>query len=209
MVTRGFVTNGFRLIRREPPTEVSWGSCTSQGPAQTGSFESLPIRKSRLPYLEIPVAGDLGQTNLSLELVDLATGKRIPVKPRKRRVKSGSTAMSRRRPASSRSWRATRAKPRGSLSKHRARWAASPSGPFAPRRPGVTCCSPGWAFSCLTLRRAFYAAVPTRALTCRLRLIVNPRNPLAGRWIQALTTELPEPYLCREKPQMNTDGHRI
>ena len=82
MATYGFVTNGFRLTRREPPTEVSWGSYTSEGPAQTGSFESLPIRKSHLPYLEIPVAGDLGQTNLSLELVDLATGKRIPVKPR-------------------------------------------------------------------------------------------------------------------------------
>ena len=44
--TRGFVTNGFRLARPEPPTEVSWGSCSTQGPAGTGTFESLPIRKS-------------------------------------------------------------------------------------------------------------------------------------------------------------------
>ena len=80
--TRGFVTNGFRLGRREPPTEVSWGSCTLLGPAQTGSFESLPVQKSRLPWLEIPVAGYLGQTNLSLELIDLATGKRTPIEPR-------------------------------------------------------------------------------------------------------------------------------
>jgi hypothetical protein len=81
--TRGFVTNGFRLTRREPPTEVSWGSCIPQRPAQTASFESLPIQRSRLPYLEISVAGDLGRTNISLELIDLATGKRMPVSPAK------------------------------------------------------------------------------------------------------------------------------
>ncbi len=79
--TRGFVPNGFRLARREPPTEVSWGSWSPQGPAATGTFESLPIRKSRLPYLEISVAGDLGEKNLSLDLVDTATGRRIPVRP--------------------------------------------------------------------------------------------------------------------------------
>ena len=81
--TRGFVTNGFRLARREPPTEVSWGSCTPQRTAQTATFESLPVQKSRFPYLEISVAGDLGQPNLSLELIELATGKRIPVRPGK------------------------------------------------------------------------------------------------------------------------------
>jgi len=79
--TRGFVPNGFRLARPEPPTEVSWGSWSAEGPAAMGTFESLPIRKSRLPYLEISVTGDLGEKNLSLELVDLATGARTPVKP--------------------------------------------------------------------------------------------------------------------------------
>jgi hypothetical protein len=79
--TQGFVTNGCQLARSEPRTEVSWGSCSAQGPAGTGTFESLPIRKSRFPYLEIPVAGDLGARNLSLELVDLATGRRSPVTP--------------------------------------------------------------------------------------------------------------------------------
>jgi hypothetical protein len=44
-------------------------------------FESLPVRKSRLPYLEISVAGDLGEKNLSLELIELASGKRTLVKP--------------------------------------------------------------------------------------------------------------------------------
>jgi hypothetical protein len=81
--TRGFVLKGFRLARPEPPTEVSWGSCSAQGPGAMGTFESLPIRKSRLPYLEISVAGDLGEKNLSLELIELATGARIPVKPSK------------------------------------------------------------------------------------------------------------------------------
>jgi hypothetical protein len=33
--------------------------------------------------LEISVAGDLGQPNLSLELIELATGKRIPIRPGK------------------------------------------------------------------------------------------------------------------------------
>ena len=79
--THGFVSNGFRLARPEPPTEVSWGSWSAQGPAATGTFESLPIQRSRLPYLELSVAGDLGKKNLVLELVDLATGERTPVKP--------------------------------------------------------------------------------------------------------------------------------
>jgi hypothetical protein len=79
--TRGFVTNGFHLAKPELRTEVSWGSCTGQGAGSTGRFESLPIPRSRLPYLEIPVAGDLGATNLALELVDLESGKRVPVKP--------------------------------------------------------------------------------------------------------------------------------
>ena len=79
--THGFVTNGFRLAHREPPTERSWGSYTSKGPAATGTFESLPVRKSALPYLEITVAGDLGQKDLSLDLVDLTTGRRVAVKP--------------------------------------------------------------------------------------------------------------------------------
>ena len=79
--TEGFVPKGFRLAKREPPTEDSWGSWSVQGPAAVGTFESLPIRKSRYPYLEIPVAGDLGKEGLSLELVDPTTGRRTPVEP--------------------------------------------------------------------------------------------------------------------------------
>jgi len=80
-VTRGFVPNGFRLVRPEPTTEVSWGSCTAQGSAAVGRFESKPIRRSGLPYLEIPVAGFLSETSLALELIDLATGRRTQVTP--------------------------------------------------------------------------------------------------------------------------------
>lgn len=79
--TAGFVTNGFRLARPEPPTELAWGSWCAQGSAGRGTFESLPIQKSRLPYLEIPVAGTLGEQNLSLELVELVTGRSIVVEP--------------------------------------------------------------------------------------------------------------------------------
>ena len=79
--TRGFVTNGVRLSRPEPPTEVCWGSCSGPGHGNIRRFESLPIPQSRLPYLEIPVAGYLGAPNLSLELVDLPSGNRMSVKP--------------------------------------------------------------------------------------------------------------------------------
>ena len=79
--THGFEPNGFQLAKPEPATEVSWGSWSAQGPAATRTFESLPVRKSRLPYLEISVTGNLGEQNLSLELVNLATGEQTTVKP--------------------------------------------------------------------------------------------------------------------------------
>jgi len=78
---QSFVPRGFSLGRNEPLTERSWGSYTGQGAAATGRFESARIRRSRLPYLEISVAGDLGASGLSLELVELATDKRTAVKP--------------------------------------------------------------------------------------------------------------------------------
>ena len=76
-----FVANGWQLNIPDPPTEKSWGSFSAQGAKARGIFESLPVRKSALPYLEIPVAGDLGKPSLSLTLVDTATGKNIPVVP--------------------------------------------------------------------------------------------------------------------------------
>jgi hypothetical protein len=81
--THGFTPRGFRLARREPPTEVSWGSYSTQDPGATLTFESLPVPKSRLPYLEVSVAGDLGKHGLSLEFIDLVTHKRTLVKPMK------------------------------------------------------------------------------------------------------------------------------
>jgi len=57
-----FIRNGWALAEPDPPSEVSWGSYYSaQGARARGGFESLPVRKSALPFLEIPVAGDLGE----------------------------------------------------------------------------------------------------------------------------------------------------
>ena len=77
----GFVLNGCASTNLMSPVEPCWGSYS--GPAQKpqAKFESLPVPKSTLPFLEIPVAGDLGAPGLSLELVDLTTGKSIAVKP--------------------------------------------------------------------------------------------------------------------------------
>jgi hypothetical protein len=77
----GFVTNGCDLATPDPPTETSWGSFSGPGAPTRAAFESTPVRKSALPYLEIPVAGDLGESGLSLELIDQVTGKKTPVKP--------------------------------------------------------------------------------------------------------------------------------
>jgi hypothetical protein len=79
---QGFATNSFALSRREPPTEKSWGSFTGAGVVANGRLESKPLPKSTLPYLEIPLAGDLGEPGLSLQLVDLQSGAVTEVKPR-------------------------------------------------------------------------------------------------------------------------------
>jgi hypothetical protein len=78
----GFSTNGAALARPRIPGEVCWGSCGKDGAATKGWFESLPIRQSKLPFLEFRVAGDLGQPGLSLTLIDLSSGKTTAVKPR-------------------------------------------------------------------------------------------------------------------------------
>jgi hypothetical protein len=44
-------------------------------------FESEPIHASSLPYLEISVAGDLGRSGTSLELIDTTTGARRAIVP--------------------------------------------------------------------------------------------------------------------------------
>jgi hypothetical protein len=76
-----FVTNGYSLRTNDPPTERSWGSFSGAGASAQGEFESLPIAASTLPYLEIPVAGDLGEPGLTLELVELGTEKVTRVNP--------------------------------------------------------------------------------------------------------------------------------
>ena len=78
----GFVTNGIPRVKPRIPGEVSWGSYTADGPRNQGRFESLPVAKSKLPFLEFRVAGDLGNPGLSLSLLDLSSGKTTAVKPR-------------------------------------------------------------------------------------------------------------------------------
>ncbi len=76
-----FVPHGWLLSEADAPTERSWGSYSAQKEAARGKFESQPIQASRLPYLTIPVAGDLGAAGLSLELIELSSGKVTEVTP--------------------------------------------------------------------------------------------------------------------------------
>jgi hypothetical protein len=77
----GFVTNGSAGASPRIAGEVSWGSYTMDGAAATGRFESLPVSRSRFPFLEFRIAGDLGKPGLSLTLIDLTSGKRTAVIP--------------------------------------------------------------------------------------------------------------------------------
>jgi hypothetical protein len=79
----GFVTNGAAHVKPRIPGEVFWSSYTNEGAATKGRFESLPVSRTRLPFLEFRVAGDLGQPGLSLTLMDLSSGKLTSVKPLK------------------------------------------------------------------------------------------------------------------------------
>ena len=76
-----FVPHGWLLSAADAPPARSWGSYSAQKEAARGKFESQPIQASRLPYLTIPVAGDLGAVGLSLELVELSSGKVTEVTP--------------------------------------------------------------------------------------------------------------------------------
>jgi hypothetical protein len=78
----GFVTNGAAQAKPRIPGEVSWGSYTQEGAAAWGRFESFPIPRSRFPFLEFRVAGDLGKPGLSLNLVGLRSGQTTAVIPR-------------------------------------------------------------------------------------------------------------------------------
>lgn len=70
ITSNAFISNGRLLTEQDTRSQTSWGSWTAQGAAARGTFESLPIQKGGLPYLEISVAGDLGAEGLSLALVE-------------------------------------------------------------------------------------------------------------------------------------------
>jgi hypothetical protein len=64
----------------DTPTGPGWISPPRTN-ATGGHFESLPLGPSSLPYLEFPVAGDFSAPGVSLGLLDLATGRTIPIRP--------------------------------------------------------------------------------------------------------------------------------
>jgi hypothetical protein len=76
-----FVTNGCALDRADPPWDGSLGSYSGGGTKPRGTFEGVAMTESKLPFLEIPVAGDLGKPGLSLDLIETKTGKTIPIEP--------------------------------------------------------------------------------------------------------------------------------
>jgi hypothetical protein len=81
--TETFIPDGFPAIKMRDPVDPCWGSYTVEGARARGKFESLPIHESSLPFLEIPVIGDLGKPGLSLEVIELSTGRIIEVRPQK------------------------------------------------------------------------------------------------------------------------------
>ena len=80
MMPSAFVPGGAKLDQPDPKFEFCLGSYSTNGAAATGTFESAPMTSS-LPYLEIPVAGNLGEPGLTLQLVELDSGKTFDVKP--------------------------------------------------------------------------------------------------------------------------------
>jgi hypothetical protein len=77
----GFVTNGPFHPKPRIAGEVFWSSYTADGATNKGRFESLPVSRSRFPFLEFRVAGDLGKPGLSVTLLDLNSGRTTAVKP--------------------------------------------------------------------------------------------------------------------------------
>jgi hypothetical protein len=77
-----FTTNRLRFTRPDIPGEIAWGSFAQEALARNRRFESLPVPGSKLPYLEIAVAGDLPGPGMSLQLLDLTSGRISDIKPR-------------------------------------------------------------------------------------------------------------------------------
>lgn len=68
-----FILNGVDPATPRPePFDVAWGSYSEQGRRSEGTFASLPVRTSSLPFLKFDIAGFLGHDNLSMKVVDLS-----------------------------------------------------------------------------------------------------------------------------------------
>ncbi|HZR19824.1 MAG TPA: hypothetical protein VFE51_21240 [Verrucomicrobiae bacterium] len=76
-----FVKDGFGAKDRPTAGGGCWGSFSTNGLRAEGSWSSLIVKRSALPYLAIPVTGDLGEPGLSLELAGSASDGATPVRP--------------------------------------------------------------------------------------------------------------------------------
>jgi hypothetical protein len=76
-----FVLDGFYPTTGKYQDEKTLGSYNSLGNPAVGSFESKPIHKLAKSFIEIPVAGYLGEKDLTLQLVVEGQEKPIPIVP--------------------------------------------------------------------------------------------------------------------------------
>jgi hypothetical protein len=75
-----FVANGFYPTTGKHQNEITLGSYNSLGNQAMGRFESTSLQYQR-SFLEIPVAGYLGEPDLHLQLVVTGSTKPIIIKP--------------------------------------------------------------------------------------------------------------------------------
>lgn len=70
---KAFVQNGVDPATPCPEAfENAWGSWSQGGYEAKGVFESLPVPRSSLPFLQFHLAGFLGHNDLGMKLVDLS-----------------------------------------------------------------------------------------------------------------------------------------
>ena len=74
-----FIPNGVALAKADPATETCWGSYSAGRSGRAREIRKFAGSQERAALSQIPVAGNLGEPGLSLELVDLTSGKTIPV----------------------------------------------------------------------------------------------------------------------------------
>ncbi len=77
----GFVTNDLAPVRPRIPGEIFWSSFASKDSGMKRQFESFPLPKTKFPFLEFNVVGDMSKPGRSLSILDLSSGKQTLVVP--------------------------------------------------------------------------------------------------------------------------------